>query len=220
MSAPEPSDADLEHRFEAEIATQVNERGTVLLTFAALTFPLPFFNDLRMFPERWRDMLLLRLLATLACLLLMAVNKSALGTRRPQAIVLVGGLCISLFQTFLHPMRVAGSGTLYFSGHLMVLVGTLGLLPLSLGWALTFSLAVHACFAVPLLLLAPSIDPVAFSMQNSFMVMLWGFLCIACHLNYQSRRREFQLRVRLYRARPRGQDAQPLDAPSSRPGAA
>lgn len=196
----------LDERFEEESRVLLGERISTVLVVGAFVFPAFVFQDYRLVQGRWQDMLALRLAGALLCMLLFAVNKTAAGQRRPFAVICAGAAGLSVLKTFITPLEVVGVGSLYFGGHVLILVAGLSFLPLATGQALVLALLVHLGFTLPMLAFGHPIDAIAFSTQNSLMVAIWMLLCVGCHLNHQGRRREFELRHRLYGARQRALD--------------
>ena len=206
MARSDTSNSPLKARFEQEMRHLLNERIGVAFVVGALIYPLFIFQDYRMVPDRWRDMLVLRLISSLLCILGMAVNKTRFGERHPFAIVMFMAWALSVIKTFITPLEVQGIGALYFGGHVLIMVAGLAFLPFSLGQAVAAGLSVQLGFTLPLLLLARTIDPVAFSSQNSLMLTIWAMMAAACHLNHQMRFREFRLRMNLYKVRQQAKD--------------
>ena len=198
--------AAIQVRFEQEMKKLLNERIGVAMVVGAFIYPLFIFQDYRMVPERWREMLVLRLISSLLCILVMAINKTRVGERYPFPMAIALGAALSVIKTFITPLEVEGIGALYFGGHVLIMVAGLAFLPLSLGQAVITGITVQAGFTVPLMILSNNLNPTAFSSQNSLMVTIWAMMAAACHLNYQMRFREFQLRMKLYSVRTKAKD--------------
>ena len=201
-----PASNPLYARFEQEMKHLLNERIGVAMVVGAFIYPLFIFQDYRMVPERWREMLVLRLISSMLCILVMAINKTRLGERHPFPLAITLGAALSVIKTFITPLEVEGIGALYFGGHVLIMVAGLAFLPLSLGQAVATGLVVQGGFTLPLLIMSNNINPVAFSSQNSLMLTIWAMMAAACHLNYQMRFREFKLRMKLYSVRQKAKD--------------
>lgn len=193
-------------RFRGEMRGLLHERIGVACVAAAVVYPCYIYQDYRMMPEQWRSMLLLRVSSALFCMLGLALNKTAWGSRRPYslALLVMGALCFA--KTFITTLSACGLDTLYFGGHVLLIVGGLALVPLS-GWqAVGMALAGHLGYTVPMLVWGRCIDPMGFYIQNTLMFTIWVLLALGCHMNYQARYRAFRLRGRLYAARRRVED--------------
>jgi len=197
---------ELQERFDEEVRLLLRERNSIAFVVAAFLFPAFCFEDILLMPERWRDVLVLRLTCALVCILCMAVNKSAFGERSPFLVTLTGAAFLNLLQTFICPFDIRGIAMLYFTGHILITVGALSLLPLSTKQAIAVGFTSHLSYLLPTVVLSQELDPLVFPVQNGYLLCTWGLLSMGCWLNSRMRYREFDLRSRLYRVRQRVQD--------------
>jgi len=202
---PAGADATLQ-RFRQEMRGLLHERIGIACVAAAIVYPCYLYQDYRMMPEQWQPMFLLRVSSALFCMLALAINKSAWGSKRPYALSLVVMSALCFAKTFITTLSACGMDTLYFGGHVLLIVGALALMPLSGLQALGMAVAGHLGYSVPMLIWGRCIDPMGFYIQNTLMVTIWLLLVVGCHLNYQARYRAFRLRGRLYAARQRVED--------------
>jgi hypothetical protein len=193
-------------RFEEEQRVLLHERLATAAVVGACVYPAFIIQDYRLVQARWQQMLVLRLISSLLCLLALAISKTEPGRRYPFALTWVAVGALAVLKTFITPLEVTGVGSLYFGGHVLILVAAMSFLPLSTGQAVVLSLTTHLGYSVPMLVFGHPIDAIAFSTQNSLLVAMWMLLCVGCHLNHGMRQREFQLRHKLYAARHRALD--------------
>ena len=197
---------ELERRFQDEVRGLLGQRCIVAFFVGAMIFPTFVFQDLMLVPDRWREMLVLRLASGLICILGIAMMKTPLGARRPFEIGMTALVGLVLIKTFITPLRVEGLEAMYYGGHVLIMVGAMAYLPLSLGRAVAVLLICQLGYSIPMMVFGTRINPVGFSIQNTYLLSIGSMLVVGCHLNYQMRRREFRLRSRLYSARIRTED--------------
>lgn len=198
--------APLLSRFQEEMADLLQDRIGTTLIVGAFVFPFFVLEDQSLIPDRWRDVYVLRLTCSLACMLAWAANHGRLARRHVMAFLVVTMAAVSILKSFVTAMDVTGIRSLYFGGHALILVGSLAYLPLS---GLQSAIMGAVCllgYAVPTLLFASAIDHTAFEIQMGLLAAIWIQLSVGCHLNYKMRLREFLFRHKLYQVRRRAED--------------
>jgi hypothetical protein len=183
------------------MARLLQERISIALIVGSFFFPLYIFQDQRMVPGQWRTFLALRLTCSLLCILIMAVNKSSWGQKRPFWIMLVAAAILSTVTAFITPLKLAGMSVMYYAGHGLIVVTVLSYLPLSFPQAMLTGLCIQLGYSIPTWILAEAFDPFIFLIQNSYLGSTVILLSIGCHLDYRTRHREYDLRSRLYTGR-------------------
>jgi len=194
---------DDQRRFAEEMRTLLAERVSIGAVAAACVYPFFIVEDVRLAPDQWERMATLRLISSIFFMFLFGLSKTATGERHPYKVTVFALVTAGLLKTILNPPEVQGAGSLYFGGHALMIVGALGLLPLSFWRALILGAVTQLSFSLPTALFAHPIDHVAFAMQNMLMLTMLLLLSLSCHLNYNMHFREFQLRSRLYAVRQR-----------------
>jgi len=200
----DPSDATA--RFEEQVRHLLLERITAICVVGCFIFPAYVTEDQTLVPDRWRDLLVARIICSMLCILGMAVGKTALGERHPYGLCVVFTAAISFTKTFATSIGITGIDALYLGGHVLIMVGALSFLPLSGARAAVLGVICTLGYAIPTLVFAEHLNHHAFVIQIGLMLTVTLLLSIGCHLNHRMRFREFDLLQRLHGARRRAEE--------------
>ena len=195
------SDEAIRSRFKEEVNVLINERISIGLICAALMIPVFTVIDQIIEHETVAVDLYPRLIMSLSCMLLYAINKTPTGRRFPFTLTVIGFTIFCLFKTWMLMPVNNDMSMLYLWGHMVLMAGAASFLPLALMRMSLIGLIAQITYVIPVLLITPNLDIETFLVYNVYFFSIWNLFALGSQLNYTLRYRSFILKNNLTKMR-------------------
>ncbi|MDH4163642.1 MAG: ATP-binding protein [Nitrospirota bacterium] len=168
--------------------------GTAFLIGAAI-FPLLAFMDYFVSPENFRRFMIYRLAISAILIVLYYLNRLKRNIVYQYSICAVA-TALSAVVIELAVMQSGGQSSPYYAAMLILIICALGLVPISMWFAVTLVLIIYGTYVIPILLAGPVTSGVFIS-NNAFMVSMTVIALILRYHNQKLLVSEIQLREEL-----------------------